>query len=63
MDWEGIFAETFPLQQMLTQALQKFNQTKFCTLILVALFWPKQTWFIDLQTTPRNNQSPFPPML
>ena len=48
MSWEVIFTYAFPPQQILQQVLQKFSQTSQCFLILVAPFWPKQTWFTDL---------------
>ena len=51
--WEGIFANAFPPQKILPQVLQKFRQTKQCLLILIAPFWPKQMWFVDLQKLTR----------
>ena len=61
MSWEGIFACAFPPHQILNQVLQKFSQTRCCSLVLVALWWPKQVWFPTLQRLSRDRPVPLPP--
>ena len=60
MNWEEIFAYAFPPQQIFLQILQIFRQTNQCRLILVASFWPKQTWFVYLQRLTQEKPIPLP---
>jgi len=45
MEFEGLQAYVYPPQQIISKILQKFSQTRVCSLILVAPFWPNQHWF------------------
>ena len=44
MEWEGVFAYAFPHSSDHVQVL-KFNETKTCSLILIAPFWSNHMWF------------------
>ena len=54
VDWKGIFAYVCHPQQILSQVLKKFNQTKSCLLILIALYWSTQRWFPELLNLSQN---------
>jgi hypothetical protein len=45
--WDGMFAYAFPPIPLLHQVLRKV-ESEDCTVVLVAPFWPKQTWFTRL---------------
>jgi hypothetical protein len=45
LSWEGMDAYAYPPTQILSHVLQKFRETKRCRLILVAPWWPRQSWF------------------
>ena len=51
----------FPSPSDLPQVLEKLSQTKRCILIVVAPFWPKQTWLGSPKINPRKVDST-PPM-
>ncbi|KAJ8046872.1 hypothetical protein HOLleu_05698 [Holothuria leucospilota] len=44
MSWKGMFAYAFPPFAILPRVLQKIR-TEQCLIILVAPFWPRQSWF------------------
>ena len=49
-----------PKKKILTQVLRKFSQTQNCTLLLIAPFLPKQSWFPDLLTLSGRTSIPLP---
>jgi len=57
MDLEGIQAYAYPPHQILGNLLQKFQKTQNCSLIVVAPYWPKQTWLPLLNRL--SSQSPY----
>jgi ribonuclease HI len=48
MSFQGLVAYAYPPTQILAKTLQKFQQTTECSLIVVAPWWPKQSWFPTL---------------
>ena len=61
MDWEGLNAYAYPPTQIIVQVLQKFMTTKQCRLILVAPFWPNQSWFPNLRRLAGSQVLEIPP--
>jgi len=49
LDWNGLVAYAYPPQQILSQVLNKFQETHCCALILVAPLWPRQAWYPSLK--------------
>ena len=45
ISWEGLSGYAYPPQQIMLQVLTKFQNTKACRLIVVAPWWPIQSWF------------------
>jgi len=48
ISWEGMNAYAYPPHQIMTQVLNKFLETRICSLLLIAPYWPKQVWFARL---------------
>ena len=51
MSWEGLAGYAFPPISLIPRVLQKINR-ETCLILLIAPWWPRQTWFqtlLDLQ--------------
>ena len=49
ISWEGLDAYAFPPTPILSQVLQKYKDTRCCRILLIAPWWPRQSWFPTLQ--------------
>ena len=61
MDLEGMEAYAYPPHQILAKLLQNFQMTRYCKLIVVAPFWPKQPWWPLLNQLARTKPVSLPP--
>ena len=48
LDLQGMEAYAYPPTQILMNLLQKFQQTTCCVLLVVAPWWPRESWFPTL---------------
>ena len=58
-DWEGRSMYMFPPFPLLNKVIQKLRSTQVAEVILVAPWWPKQSWF----STPTSSLCGSPPVL
>ena len=50
MNWNNLRAYAFPPFAILKQVMRKLEQSQNCELIMIAPFWPNQTWFAVLES-------------
>jgi len=48
VDFQGLEAYVYPPQQILPRILQKYQLVENCKLLIVAPWWPHQSWFPTL---------------
>jgi len=61
ISWEGFDAYAFPPHVIMTSVLRKFEETKFCRLVLIAPHLPQQSWFPLLMALKSGGPLPLPP--
>jgi len=47
LPWEGLFAYAFLPIALITRVIQKIQESK-CLVVLIAPWWPRQSWFPEL---------------